>query len=512
MLSTQSVAVARAAVDAAPIVGTVVARSMSTQLLADKYKAIKDTEPNFLECFKTFFDGAASKHKDIKKGHLDMMRTTQAVLMCKFPLEREDGTSEVISAYRAQHSRHRLPVKGGIRFALDVDLHEVEALASLMTYKCAVVDVPFGGAKGGIAIDPKKYTVNELERITRRYTMELCQKNFIGPGLDVPAPDMGTGGREMSWIKDTYQQFNSTDVDGSACVTGKPVTQGGVRGRTEATGLGVYYGIRDFLEYQEVQQKTGLTAGLKGKSVIVQGLGNVGFYAAHFCSKAGAKITAIAEYTDSVENPAGLDVEACKAYFDANKTFKGFPGGTYVADPLAPLEMACDILIPAATEKTIHAGNAPHIKAKIIGEAANGPLTPKAHQHLVEKGVVVIPDLLLNAGGVTVSYFEWLKNLSHVRFGRLNKKWEEHSKSTLVRFVEEQANRKLSDAERRLVIHGAEEVDIVYSGLEDTMFNACAETRFTANEQNLDYRSAAFYNAISKIDKVVVESGTMFAN
>jgi len=512
MLSTlANLSVARAAAASAPALGSVAARWMSSTL-TEKYKKVKDAEPDFLECFQSFFDTAANKHKDVNPGMLAMMRTTNCVLMCNFPLEREDGKTEVISAYRAQHSRHRLPVKGGIRFAPDVDLHEVEALASLMTYKCAVVDVPFGGAKGGIAINPRNYSVNELERITRRYTMELCQKNFIGPGIDVPAPDMGTGGREMSWIRDTFQQFNTTEVDGLACVTGKPVTQGGVRGRTEATGLGVYYGIRDFLEFEEVQQKTGMTPGLKGKNVIVQGLGNVGFYAAHFCSKAGGKITAISEYNSAVANPDGLDVEDAKAYFTANGSFKGYPNGECLADPLVPLEMECDILIPAATEKTIHAGNAANIKAKLIGEAANGPLTPKAHWALVDKGVVIIPDLLLNAGGVTVSYFEWLKNLSHVRFGRLNKKWEEHSKATLVRFVEEQAGRKLSDAERRLVIHGAEEVDIVYSGLEDTMFNACMETRVTANEQGLDYRTAAFYNAISKIAKVMEESGTMFSN
>eukprot|EP00123_Amoebidium_parasiticum_P019312 comp24502_c0_seq1/m.46754 comp24502_c0_seq1/g.46754 ORF comp24502_c0_seq1/g.46754 comp24502_c0_seq1/m.46754 type:complete len:512 (-) comp24502_c0_seq1:361-1896(-) len=484
----------------------------SASALAEKYKEVKNSEPNFLECFQIYFDHAASKHTEVSPGHLKLMKCTDVTLKCNFAIYRANGECEIITGYRAQHSRHRLPVKGGIRFSEDVDLQEVEALASLMTYKCAVVDVPFGGAKGGICIDPKKFTPWELERITRRYTMELCQKNFIGPGLDVPAPDMGTGGREMSWIKDTYQQFNSTDVDGTACVTGKPVTQGGVRGRTEATGLGVYYGIRDFLEFEEVQKTTGLGPGLKNKKVIVQGLGNVGFFAAHFISKAGGKIVAISEYNSGVANPDGLDVEDCQQYFKQNGTFKGYPKGRYVEDTLECIEMDCDILVPAATEKSIHAGNAKNIKAKIIGEGANGPLTPSAHFELVNRGVVIIPDLLLNAGGVTVSYFEWLKNLSHVRFGRLNKKWEEHSKATLVRFVEDSSNQKLSESERKLVIHGAEEVDIVYSGLEDTMYNACQETRNTAIAKNLDYRTAAFYNAIDKIARVMNESGLMFAS
>eukprot|EP01134_Creolimax_fragrantissima_P006073 CFRG6073T1 len=480
--------------------------------LAQKYAEVKNAEPNFLACFKEFFDNGAKLQKNVSIADVMNMRMTDAVLKISFPLIREDGSCEIITGYRAHHSRHRVPVKGGIRFSTAVDLQEVEALASLMTYKCAVVDVPFGGAKGGIAIDPKKYSAKELEQITRRYTMELCQKNFIGPGIDVPAPDMGTGGREMTWIKDTFHHFGSGDVNTLACVTGKPITQGGVRGRTEATGLGVYYGIRDFLEYEEVQDQTGLTSGLRGKECVVQGLGNVGFYAAHFITKAGGKVIGIGEYNSGVTNPEGLDIEHCQAYFQKNGSFEGYESGTYIEDPLAILEMECDVLVPAAVEKSIHTGNAKNIKAKIIAEAANGPLTPKAHYELVKKGVVVIPDLLLNAGGVTVSYFEWLKNLSHVRFGRLNKKWEEHSKSTLLNFVEQSVNRELSDTEKSLVVHGAEEVDIVYSGLEDTMYNACMETRITAKEMGIDFRTAAFYNAIEKIGKVMQESGNIFSN
>lgn len=292
--------------------------------------------------------------------------------------------------------------RGGIRFDKAVDLQEVTALASLMTYKCAVVDVPFGGAKGGIAIDPKAFDEEELERITRQYALELCQKNFIGPGIDVPAPDVGTGGREMAWILSTYEQFNPHDVNATACITGKPVEIGGIRGRTEATGLGVFYGIREFLRYPEVQAKTGLTEGIRGKTVSIQGFGNVGYWAAKFFSEAGARIVAIGEYPFSVTNPAGIDIEDLQNYRVKNKgSFQGYSKGTVSAGSASVLEVECDILIPAALERQIHYANAPNVKAKLIGEAANGPVTPRADEILLKNGKVIIPDMLLNAGGVT---------------------------------------------------------------------------------------------------------------
>jgi len=470
-----------------------------------------DKEPRFLECFKTFFDKAAGL-TNLKPGIINNMKECKVVLRVEFPIKNEHGDIDIITGYRAQHSHHRTPCKGGIRYSPEVDLQEVMALASLMTYKCAVVDVPFGGAKGGVRIDPKKYTLAQREKITRSYALLLCQKNFIGPGLDVPAPDMGTGEQEMSWIKDTYQAFNTNDVDSMACVTGKPISAGGIRGRTEATGLGVYFGIREFLGYDEVLQKTGLTPGVKGKKVIIQGFGNVGYWAAHFFEQAGAKIIAVSEYNGAVYNPNGLNVDDLLKYKLQHGTFIGFPGATMnIPDGTKALEMPCDILIPAALEKQIHIGNAHNIQAKIIAEAANGPTTPRADDILVANGHVVIPDLLLNAGGVTVSYFEWLKNLSHVRFGRLNKKWEETSKKLLLEFVESTVNRKLGDVERNLIIHGADEVDIVRSGLDDTMTTACAETRKSALEKNTDFRTAALYNAIMKIKAVYESSGSLFA-
>ncbi|KAF9400830.1 glutamate dehydrogenase [Mortierella sp. AD011] len=448
--------------------------------------ACEDHEPGFLGSVETYFDRAA-KISGVSNKSLSAIRAVDSVLSVKFPVEIDADTHVIIEGYRAQHSRHRLPCKGGIRFSDEVDLQEVEALASLMTYKCAVVD-----------------------RITRRYTMELCQKNFIGPGVDVPAPDVGTGPREMSWIMDTYRQFNPQDVNAAGCVTGKPISQGGVRGRNEATGLGVYYGVREFLQFPEVQKMSGLDGDIAGKTVIVQGFGNVGYWAAKFFQNNGAKIIGIGEHDVAAYDPNGLDIEAIFKHRSEKGTFRGFGNAEIIEEPIKVMERECDILIPAALERQIGLKNVKNIKAKIIGEAANGPITPDAHDYLVSQGKVVIPDLLLNAGGVTVSYFEWLKNLSHVRFGRMSRKWEEAGKNKLLTLVEENAGRQLTPQERRAVIHGAEEHELVYSGLEDTMIGACEETRATAALKNTDFRTAALVNAIQKISTVTAQSGQMF--
>lgn len=473
-------------------------------------KAVEDDEPKFLASVEIFYDRACQV-SGISPKVLAQIKCTDAVLSVNFPIEVDDKKHVIVKAYRAQHSRHRLPVKGGIRFSNHVDLQEVEALAALMTFKCAVVDVPFGGAKGGIQINPKDWTPAQLERITRRFTIELCQKNFIGPGVDVPAPDVGTGPREMAWIMDTYRQLNSNDVNASGCVTGKPVSQGGVRGRNEATGLGVFYGIREFLSYPEIQAKTGLSGRMSETRVAIQGFGNVGYWAAKFFQDNGAKVVAIGEFDGGIFDEAGLDVDALLKHRKETGSFKGFHTGTMLEHPLSILEVDCDVLIPAALERQIGLGNAHSIRAKIIGEAANGPLTPGAHDILTQRGVVIIPDLLLNAGGVCVSYFEWLKNLSHVRFGRMNKKWEEQGKLKILGLVEDQIGRNLSEAERRHIVHGAEEHELVYSGLEDTMMVACKETINTAHLKHVDYRTAAFVNAIQKIAAVNQSSGAMFS-
>ncbi len=461
----------------------------------------------------SFFHGVernfdkASTHTRFEKGILEQIKACNSVYQMKFPV-RIGEKVEVIEAYRVQHCHHKLPCKGGIRFSIDVNQDEVMALAALMTYKCAIVNVPFGGGKGGIKINPKNYTTYELEKITRRYTSELVKKNFIGPGIDVPAPDYGTGPREMSWIADTYASLNPGEVNALGCVTGKPVTQGGVRGRTEATGLGVFYGIRELCRVKEDMDKLGLTTGVEGKRVIVQGLGNVGYHAAKFFYEAGALIVGIAEYEGGVYNEKGIDLEKLIAHRKSGGSIHGFEGNKDIANSAEVLEMPCDILIPAALENVINASNAARIQAKIIGEGANGPLTPEADEILNAKGIVVVPDMYINAGGVTVSYFEWLKNLSHVRFGRMDKRFTENVNSQILNSVESLTGKSVNDIERRMILHGPDEVDLVYSGLEDTMIGSFHEIResLLANP-GTDMRTAAFIVAINKVGVAYEELG-----
>src|SRR6476620_9919476 len=377
-----------------------------------------DQQYSFFESVTKSFDKAA-KFTKWEEGLLEQIKACNAVYQMRFPVKRDDGSIEVIEAYRVQHSQHKTPCKGGIRFSEEVTQDEVMALAALMTYKCAIVNVPFGGAKGGIKVNPREYSEFELQKITRRYTAELIRKNFIGPGTDVPAPDYGTGEREMAWIVDTYESMKPGEIDGLASVTGKPVSQGGVRGRREATGLGVFFGLREVCNMPDIMKKMRLTTGVEGKRVVVQGLGNVGYHTAKYWQDAGAKVIGLAEYEGAIYNEEGLDIDDVFQNRRKTGTILNFPGAKNFAKNTDALEMDCDILIPAALENVINGENAPKIKAKLIGEAANGPLTPEADEVFAKKGIIVVPDMYLNAGGVTVSYFEWLKNLSHVRYGRL---------------------------------------------------------------------------------------------
>lgn len=449
----------------------------------------------------------ASKYTRFEPGILEQIKSCNSVYRMKFPV-RIGNEIEVIEAYRVQHSHHKLPCKGGIRYSMDVNQDEVMALAALMTYKCAIVNVPFGGAKGGIKIDPRKYSTFELEKITRRYASELVKKNFIGPGIDVPAPDYGSGAREMSWIADTYASLKPGEIDALGCVTGKPVTQGGVRGRTEATGLGVYYGIRELCSIAEDMQKLGLTTGLAGKKVIVQGLGNVGYHAAKFFHEGGAIVVGLAEYEGGIYDANGLDPDKVVAYRKENKSILGYPGATDIVNSADTLEMECDILIPAALENVINGGNAARVKAKIIGEAANGPLTPEADEILLAKGCIIVPDMYINAGGVTVSYFEWLKNLSHVRFGRMDKRFSENQNTQILQSVEALTGKRVTDIERRQILHGPDEVDLIYSGLEDTMIDSYHEIRDMMMTLGInDMRTAAFVVSINKVGVAYEELG-----
>jgi len=464
-------------------------------------------EYSFFDAVCKSFDRAA-KFTSFDEGLLEQIKQCNSVLRLHFPVRIGDKI-EVIKAYRVQHSHHKLPCKGGIRFSDMVNLDEVMALAALMTYKCAVVNVPFGGAKGGITINPKKYSPYELEKITRRYTSELVKKRFIGPGEDVPAPDYGTGEREMSWILDTYAAMHPGEVDAAACVTGKPITQGGVRGRREATGMGVFFGVREICNMEDVMAKLGLTTGIEGKRVVVQGLGNVGYHSAKFFQDNGATITALAEYEGSIFSEQGLDVEAVFQHRKKTGSILNFPGAQNFEQNTDALEYECDILIPAALENVINGDNAPRIKAKIIGEAANGPLTPEADEILVNKGILVIPDLYLNAGGVTVSYFEWLKNLSHVRYGRLEKRFTEGQNAAILEQIEELTGKKVVGSQKDLLLHGPDEVDLVRSGLEETMINSTHEIMdcWKANPEIRDMRTAAFVVAINKVGTSYQELG-----
>ncbi|MCC6187188.1 MAG: Glu/Leu/Phe/Val dehydrogenase [Chitinophagaceae bacterium] len=453
----------------------------------------------------SFFQGVernfdkASVYTRFEKGILEQIKACNSVYRMKFPVRIGDQV-EVIEAYRVQHSHHKLPCKGGIRYSMDVNQDEVMALAALMTYKCAIVNVPFGGAKGGIKIDPKRYTPFELEKITRRYASELVKKNFIGAGIDVPAPDYGTGAREMSWIADTFASLNPGDINALGCVTGKPVSQGGVTGRTEATGLGIFYGVREVVNVAEDMDKIGLSTGIAGKRVVIQGLGNVGYHAAKFFSEAGAILVGLAEFEGGIFSEKGLNLEDVVAHRKTTGSILGFPGATDIRNSLDTLELDCDILIPAALEAVITAENAPRIKAKIIGEGANGPLTPDADIILNAKGTIVVPDMYLNAGGVTVSYFEWLKNLSHVRFGRLDKRFSENQNASILQSFETMIGKKMDEAERKQIMHGPDEIDLVYSGLEDTMIGSYHEIRESLLTSGADdLRTAAFVVSINKV-------------
>jgi glutamate dehydrogenase (NAD(P)+) len=456
---------------------------------------------SFFEQVNKNFDLAAALTEH-PPGLLEQIKSVNSVIHFTFPLIRDDGSLKVIHAWRAEHSQHKLPTKGGIRYAANVNEDEVMALSALMTYKCAIVNVPFGGAKGGVKISAHEFSVRELERITRRFTFELNKKNFIGPGLDVPAPDFATSGREMAWIADTYMTLNPHEIDSLGCVTAKPVGQGGIRGRVEATGRGVFFGLREACTVAEDMRALGLSPGLEGKRVVVQGLGNVGYHAAKFMQEdGGAVIVGAVEYEGSISKPDGIDVEALMAHRRETGSITGFPGSEELPTREAGLEIECDILIPAALENAITMDNAPRIQATIIAEAANGPISSDASAHLFERGVLVLPDAYINAGGVTVSYFEWLKNLQHVRFGRMEKRFVESSSRQILSAIESSTDRIFSDAEIAGIAKGPGEIDLVRSGLEETMIEAYHEIREIkkAKGAEVDLRTASMINAIDKV-------------
>ena len=455
---------------------------------------------SFLENVDLCFNRAA-KALDLPKGLARQIRTCNAICEMKFGVELR-GSYEIFTGWRATHSEHVLPAKGGLRYAPFVDQQEVEALAALMTYKCAIVNVPYAGSKGALKINPKDYTLEELEHITRRFTQELDKRGFIGPGLNVPAPDMGSGQRMMSWIADEFQRLHPSDINARGCVTGKPVHFGGVEGRIEATGRGVQFGLREFFRNQADVKEAGLEGTLEGKSIIIQGLGNVGYHAAKFLEEEdGARIVAIIERDGAIINEAGLPVEEVSAYKKEHGKVEGFPNSEFEDNGAKILTQPCDILIPAAMEGVITDENAEELQCKVVAEAANGPVTYEADQILNKRNIFIIPDAYLNAGGVTVSYFEWLKNLSHVKFGRMDRRFAEAQSQKIIELMEGALGKKLDKKAKEQLLEGPNEINLVRSGLDDTMresYNEIYEQQ-QSNPKIKDRRTAAYALAIKKI-------------
>jgi glutamate dehydrogenase (NAD(P)+) len=469
-------------------------------------------ELSFRESVNLMFDRAVAL-MELPPGLEDKIRVCNSTYTVRFGVKLR-GEIKTFTGYRSVHSEHKEPVKGGIRYALGVNQDEVEALAALMTFKCSLVEAPFGGSKGGLCIDPRAYDEDELERITRRFAYELVKRDLIDPAQNVPAPDMGTGEREMAWIADQYARMNTTDINAPACVTGKPPHAGGIRGRVEATGRGVQYALQEFFRHPDAIAMSGLNGTLDGKKVVVQGLGNVGYHAAKFLSgEDGCKITAIIERDGALVDEAGLDVEAVFQWIKANGGVKGYDA-TYVANGASALEHDCDILIPAALEGVINLSNADRIKASLIIEAANGPITAGADALLQQRGKVIIPDLYANAGGVTVSYFEWVKNLSHIRFGRMQRRQEESRHQLIVNELERLSQDSgigwtLSPDFKESYLRGAGELELVRSGLDDTMRSAyqAMHNVWRSRDDVTDLRTAAYIVAIERVAEAYKAKG-----
>ena len=458
------------------------------------------SEPSFRQSVDMMFTRAVAL-MDLSPGLEEKIRVCNSTYTVRFGVKLR-GRIHTFTGYRSVHSEHMEPVKGGIRYAMSVNQDEVEALAALMTYKCALVEAPFGGSKGGLCIDPKEWEEDELERITRRFAYELIKRDLIHPSQNVPAPDMGTGEREMAWIADQFARMHTSELNARACVTGKPLTAHGIAGRVEATGRGVQYALQEFFRHPEDVKKAGLAGSLDGKRVIVQGLGNVGYHAAKFLEEEdGCRIIGVIERDGAIYDPAGLPIERVRQHLVEQGGVRGFPGAKYVAEGARLLEEDCDILIPAAFEAAINLTNAERIQAPLIIEAANGPVTAGADEILRRKGCVIIPDMYANAGGVTVSYFEWVKNLSHIRFGRMQRRQEESRHRMLIDELERLTGQTVSSTFSEKFLKGADELALVRSGLEDTMrgaYQSIAEV-WRARPEVTDLRTAAYLVSIGRV-------------
>ena len=436
-----------------------------------------------------------------------ILKICRSVIQVTFPVKIK-GKIEIFYGWRAVHSNHRLPVKGGLRFSLNVDQKEVEALASLMTFKCAVVDVPFGGAKGALLIDPKKYDDESLEKITKKFARELIRRGFLSPARDVPAPDVGTSPREMGWILDAYKSLRPDDINHMACVTGKPIEHGGIKGRLEATGRGVHEALKEFFRHPEEIKNSDLNGQLNNQKIIIQGFGNVGLNSAKSLYENGATIIGVSEKDGAIFNEDGININNLEKYKLENNTIINFPNTKNISSSDDLLSYKCDILIPAALENAITLKNVDTINAKLICEAANGPISYRADKKLNERGIIIIPDIYANAGGVAVSYFEWIRNTSHIRMGRLSKRYEENRGDTIIKAIKHLSKESLPQTTIDKLVYGASEEDIVASGLEDTMRVAFNEILECKAKHKLDnYRMAAYAIALKKIEKSYLELG-----
>ena len=412
------------------------------------------------------------------------------------------GQIYTFEGWRSVHSEHMEPTKGGIRFDMDTHVEEVEALAALMSYKCAIINVPYGGSKGGLKIDPSQWESRELEKITRRFAQELIKRDLISPSMNVPAPDIGTSSKEMAWIADEYRKIHPADINGSACVTGKPPNKNGLVGREEATGRGVQYIVREFFRNPDLLKLVKLDNDLSTKSFILQGLGNVGYHLSKFLTEDdGVKLIGISEFNGGIYNEDGINVEHAKKYFTKHNSFENYPKATFIKDSSLLLKRKCDILIPAARENVITEKNAEDISANLIVEAANGPISYKGNQILNRKKIFVIPDILANGGGVAVSYFEWVKNLRHIRFGRLEKRRNQIQLNNLIEAIESMTGKTMPAKYKTNFHDGIEEIDLIRSGLDDMMIDGFQSVKkeFIETDKITDFRTAAFKAAIEKI-------------
>ena len=443
----------------------------------------------------------AIKYSELSDDLANKIITCNSTYTVRFGV-RLRGQIYTFEGWRSVHSEHMEPTKGGIRFDMDTHAEEVEALAALMSYKCSIINVPYGGSKGGLRINPSMWETRELEKITRRFAQELIKRDLISPSMNVPAPDIGTSSREMAWIADEYRKIYPADINGSACVTGKPPSKNGLVGREEATGRGVQYIIREFFRNPDLLKLVKLDNDLSTKSFILQGFGNVGYHLSKFLTEDDdVKLIGISEFNGGIYNEDGINVSHAKKYFTKHNSFKNYPKATFVKDSSLLLKRKCDILIPAARENVITEKNAGDISASLIVEAANGPISYKGNQILNRKKIFVIPDILANGGGVAVSYFEWVKNLRHIRFGRLEKRRNQIQLNNLIEAIESMTGKTMPAKYKTNFHDGIEEIDLIRSGLDDMMIDGFQSVKKEFFETNKipDFRTAAFKAAIEKI-------------